>query len=138
MIWALLLGFALFAISLYFHMLMLRGAKAVSPPGKDLRHFRLLAGSSLVLLSHLVIAGIFAGGMYLASVWGLGGLEKDVINSWMDYYYFALITISTVGLGDILPAGHMRAISGIAALTGFLMISCTAQYVYQTMSEKEN
>jgi len=32
----------------------------------------------------------------------------------MDYYYFALITISTVGLGDILPAGHMRAISGIA------------------------
>ena len=51
---------------------------------------------------------------------------------------FALITISTVGLGDILPAGHMRAISGIAALTGFLMISCTAQYVYQTMSEKEN
>jgi len=56
----------------------------------------------------------------------------------MDYYYFALITISTVGLGDILPAGHMRAISGIAALTGFLMISCTAQYVYQTMSEKEN
>ncbi|WP_239026582.1 potassium channel family protein [Novosphingobium decolorationis] len=100
--------------------------------------FPLLAGSSLVLLSHLVIAGIFAGGMYLASVWGLGGLEKDVINSWMDYYYFALITISTVGLGDILPAGHMRAISGIAALTGFLMISCTAQYVYQTMSEKEN
>ena len=57
MIWALLLGFALFAISLYFHMLMLRGAKAVSPPGKDPRHFRLLAGSSLVLLSHLVIAG---------------------------------------------------------------------------------
>ena len=32
----------------------------------------------------------------------------------------------------------MRAISGIAALTGFLMISCTAQYVYQTMSKQEN
>ncbi len=137
MIWAILLGFALFAISLYFHMWMLRGAKAVSPPGKDPRHLRLLAGSSLVLVSHLVIAGIFAGGMYLASAWGLGSLEKDVIDSWMDYYYFALITISTVGLGDILPAGHMRALSGIAALTGFLIISCTAQYVYKTMSKQE-
>lgn len=138
MIAALLLGFALFAISLYFHMWMLRGAKALSPPGKEPRHLRVLAGSSLVLASHLVIAGIFAGGMYLASLWGLGALEQDVIDCWMDYYYFALITISTVGLGDILPAGHMRAISGIAALTGFLMISCTAQYLYQTMSKQEN
>ena len=33
------------------------------------------------------------------SAWGLGGLEKNVIDSWMDYYYFALITISTVGSG---------------------------------------
>ncbi|MFW2446927.1 MAG: ion channel, partial [Qipengyuania pacifica] len=126
MIAALLLGFVLFAISLYFHMWMLRGAKAISLPGKEPRHLRVLAGSFLVLASHLVIAGIFAGGMYLASLWGLGALEQDVIDSWMDYFYFALITISTVGLGDILPAGHMRAISGIAALTGFLMISCTA------------
>jgi|TARA_R100000501_G_scaffold7812_1_gene16187 hypothetical protein len=138
MIAALLLGFVLFAVSLYFHMWMLRGAKALSPPGKEPRHLRVLAGSSLVLASHLVIAGIFAGGMYVASLWGLGALEQDVIDSWMDYYYFALITISTVGLGDILPAGHMRAISGIAALTGFLMISCTAQYLYQTMSKQEN
>lgn len=138
MIAAIFLGIALFAISLYFHMWMLRGAKAISPPGKNPRHLRVLAGSTLVLVSHLVIAGIFAGGMYLATVWNLGGLEKDVIDSWMDYYYFALVTISTVGLGDILPAGHMRAISGIAALTGFLMISCTAQYVYQTMSKQEN
>ncbi|QNE06922.1 potassium channel family protein [Croceicoccus marinus] len=138
MIAALLLGFVLFAISLYFHMWMLRGAKALSPPGKEPRHLRVLAGSSLVLASHLVIAGIFAGGMYVASLWGLGALEQDVIDSWMDYYYFALITVSTVGLGDILPAGHMRAISGIAALAGFLMISCTAQYLYQTMSKQEN
>ena len=138
MIGALALGFSLFAVSLYFHMWMLRGAKALSPPGKDPRHLRLLGGATLVLISHLVIAGIFAGGMYLASEWGLGELEKDVIDSWMDYYYFALITISTVGLGDILPAGHLRAVSGIAALTGFLMISCTAQYVYQTMSKQED
>ena len=138
MIEALLLGFTLFAISLYVHLWMLRGAKAVSSPAKEPRHLRLLAGSSIVLLSHLMIAAIFAGGMYLASVWGLGGLEKDVIDSWMDYYYFALITISTVGLGDILPAGHMRAISGIAALTGFILISCSAQYVFKTMSQQED
>ena len=138
MIRALALGFTLFAASLYLHLWMLRGAKAVSPPGMGPRYLRLLAGSSIVLTSHLLIAAIFAGGMYLATVWNIGSLEKDVIGGWADYYYFALITISIVGLGDILPGGHMRLLSGIAALTGFMLISCTAQYVYKTMSHQED
>ena len=74
----------------------------------------------------------------LAESRGLGGFEKEPTDGWMDYYYFALITVSTVGLGDIYPTGHLRAITGIAAITGFLMISCTAQYVYKTMSQQED
>jgi hypothetical protein len=56
----------------------------------------------------------------------------------MDYYYFALITVTTVGLGDIYPTEHLRVITGIASLTGFMLISCTAQYVYKTMSKQED
>src|SRR3546814_11567022 len=56
----------------------------------------------------------------------------------MDYYYFALITVTTVGLGDIYPTDHMRVIACIASLTGCILISCTAQYVYKTMSQQED
>ena len=56
----------------------------------------------------------------------------------MDYYYFALITVTTVVLGGIYPTDHLREIAGIASLTGFILIRCTAQYVYKTMSQQED
>ncbi|WP_247710319.1 ion channel [Qipengyuania huizhouensis] len=56
----------------------------------------------------------------------------------MDYDYFALITVTTVGLGGIYPTDHLREIAGIASLTGFILIRCTAQYVYKTMSQQED
>lgn len=50
---------------------------------------------------------------------------------------FALIPVTTVGLGDIYPIDHLRLIAGIASLTSFILIRCTAQYFYKTMSTQE-
>lgn len=68
----------------------------------------------------------------------LGGFKKASGVDAMDLFYFSLINITTVGLGDIYPTGHLRVITGIESLTGFLLISCTAQFVYQTMHKTEN
>lgn len=137
MISAFFIAISLFVTALYLHLFMLRCAKAISPPETDPHYLRLVAGSLLILASHLIIAALFACGFYLGEVLDLGGFEKEVTDSWMDYYYFSLITISTVGLGDIYPTDHLRIMTGIASLTGFLMISCTAQYVYKTMSQQD-
>ncbi|MXP29835.1 two pore domain potassium channel family protein [Porphyrobacter algicida] len=137
MILALLIGIALFVLGLSVHLGMLGLAKRVSPPGCAPRGPRLIGGSLLVLLSHLAVAALFAVGFALAASIGLGGFDKEPAMSWMDYYYFSLITVTTVGLGDVYPTQHLRVITGIASLTGFLLISCTAQYVYQTMSKQE-
>ena len=59
------------------------------------------------------------------------------MNDWMDYFYFSLINITTLGLGDVYPTGHLRALTGIESLTGFLLISRTAQFVYQAAKQKE-
>lgn len=137
MIAATSIGIALFLLALTLHMAMLRLAKQVSPPGKAPASLRLTASSLIVLFSHLLIAVLFAVGFAWAASLGLGGFEKEPFMSVMDYYYFALITVTTVGLGDILPTGHLRVITGIASLTGFMLISCTAQYIYKTMSKQE-
>ena len=55
----------------------------------------------------------------------------------LDYYCFAQLTVMTVDLRDIYPTNHLKVIAGIASLTGFILISCTAQYVYKTMSQQE-
>ncbi len=43
---------------------------------------------------------------------------------WMDYFYFSLINVTTLGLGDIYPTEHLRVLAGVEALTGFALISC--------------
>jgi len=135
---ATLIGIGLFLIALTLHLGVLRLAKKVSPPGELPAGLRLTAGSLLVLISHLLVAALFALGFAWAASLGLGGFEKESSMSVMDYYYFALITVTTVGLGDIYPTEHLRVITGIASLTGFMLISCTAQYVYKTMSKQED
>ena len=91
----------------------------------------------IVLASHLIVTGLFAVGFAGAAGLGLGGFEKEPVMSAMDLYYFSLINITTLGLGDIYPTGHLRALAGIESLTGFLLISCTAQFVFQTMATQE-
>ena len=90
----------------------------------------------IVLASHLLIAALFAIGFQVATELGLGGFKKHIPENWMDVFYFSLINITTLGLGDIYPTGHLRAITGIESLTGFLLISCTAQFVFTTMNKQ--
>lgn len=138
MIAATAIGISLFIASLILHLAMLRLAKKLSPPGLAPTGLRLTGGSLLVLISHMMVAVVFVAGFAWAASLGLGGFAREPAVAAMDYYYFALITVTTVGLGDIYPTDHLRMITGIASLTGFILISCTAQYVYKTMSRQED
>ena len=124
------LGAILSLLSIALHLSLLAvGRRILRTDG----HYvvRMAGAFILVLVSHLLIAGLFAAGFYEAAEAGLGGFKKHVMNDWMDYFYFSLINITTLGLGDVYPTGHLRALTGIESLTGFLLISCTAQFVYQ-------
>ena len=92
----------------------------------------------LVLASHLLVATLFAGGFWLGAELGLGGFDKTPAMSAMDYFYFSLINVTTLGLGDIYPTEHLRVIAGVEALTGFALISCSAQLFWTMMKEGEN
>jgi hypothetical protein len=98
---------------------------------------RLSLAYLVVLASHLLVTGLFALGFAGAARMGLGGFDKEPAMSAMDLFYFSLINITTLGLGDIYPTGHLRALAGIESLTGFLLISCTAQFVFSTMKKQE-
>src|SRR3546814_19091521 len=80
---------------------MLRLTKRVSPPGLAPTGLRLTGGSLLVLISHMMVAIVFAVGFAWAASLGLGGLAKEPAMSAMDYYYFALLTVTTEGFGVI-------------------------------------
>ncbi|WJY19888.1 ion channel [Alteriqipengyuania flavescens] len=86
----------------------------------------------------MMLAVVFAAGFAWAASLGLGGFAKEPAMSPRDYYYFALLTVRTVGLSDLYPTDHLGVSTIIASLMVFIMISCTAGYGYKKMSPKED
>jgi hypothetical protein len=51
----------------------------------------------------------------------------------MDCAYFSFTVFTTLGFGDIQPMGNIRYITGIEALTGLVLITWTASFLYYEM-----
>ena len=116
MITALLLSVFLFLSAVASHLAILGVGHRLLDRRRDTQ--AKLAVSLIVLASHFLVAILFAAGFWLGAQWGLGGFDKAPSMDWMDYFYFSLINVTTLGLGDIYPTEHLRVLAGVEALTG--------------------
>ena len=96
--------------------------------------FRSIAAVFGVLAAHTLQVWIFAGAFYLmhhAEGWGeLGG---NFSGSILDCVYFSFTTFTTVGYGDVEPFGILRFPTGIEALSGLVLITWSASFLFVEM-----
>jgi hypothetical protein len=84
--------------------------------------------------SHLGQIALFAAAFFvLRHTLGLGLLGGRFDDSFAAYLYFSAETYTSLGFGDIFPAGEIRILAGAEALTGLLMISWSASFSYLEM-----
>ena len=96
-----------------------------------------LAGVCSLLVSlHLVEIALFAAGYELASALGAGGFERAEEMRFMDVYYFSLASYATLGLGKVMPTGHLAFIAGVEAIAGFLCITLSASAIFQAVQRR--
>jgi len=69
--------------------------------------------------------------MHRAEAWG--HLEGNFTGSLMDCVYFSFTTFTTLGFGDITPLGDLRYLVGIESLTGLVLITWTASFLFFEM-----
>lgn len=99
----------------------------------------------------MVVSGIFVG--HILNIWvfgliyyifihsGLGSFVGSSIERGeysMDIFgciYISSVLYTTVGAGDITPAGSLRMIVGVEALTGFMLIGWTISFAYLAMEQ---
>jgi hypothetical protein len=62
-----------------------------------------------------------------------GTLGLDGAPAWSTFLYFSAETFTSLGYGDIVPRGALRALSGVEALNGLLLIGWTASFTYVAM-----
>ena len=86
------------------------------------------------LVAHALEVWVFAIAYYymnLAERWG--HLEGNFDGSLMDCAYFSFTIYTTLGFGDIVPQGDIRYLTGIESLTGLVLITWTASFLYLEM-----
>lgn len=95
---------------------------------------RIAIGVLGALVAHAVEVWIFALAYYLLTTWfEWGSLGGNFNGTLLDCVYFSFTVFSTLGFGDIFPEGEIRYLVGIESLTGLVLITWTASFLYYEM-----
>jgi hypothetical protein len=98
-------------------------------------HVRRLAVAFSIVgasVAHMIEILVFAVGMRVLAALGWGEIEP-MHEGFGDLIYFSAVTYTSLGFGDVVPTGAMREVSGLAALTGLVMIAWTASFSFVQM-----
>lgn len=96
--------------------------------------YRLVLGVFGALVAHVVEVLIFAFTYwFMHKAEGLGYLEGRFVISYPDCVYFSFTTYTTLGYGDIEPFGGIRYLAGVESMTGLLLITWTASFLFIEM-----
>lgn len=89
-----------------------------------------------LMIAHVLEIWLFACAYYfIGDIEQFGHLIGDFDGSLLDCVYFSFSVYTTVGFGDITPEGYFRFLSGLEGITGLLMISWSATFVYVEMQK---
>jgi hypothetical protein len=91
-----------------------------------------------VVLLHALEIWLFAGLYAVMEHNGLPGTLKlmpgaPVERGLLDYVYYSSVVYTTLGLGDLVPTGIFRIVSGSEALFGLLLTAWSASFTYLLM-----
>ncbi len=97
---------------------------------------RVLFGIFGALFAHVIEIWAFAFGYYFMVHQGsFGSLEGHFNKSLMDCSYFSFVSYTSLGYGDIVAKGDIRFTAGLEALTGLVLISWTASFMFIEMQK---
>lgn len=131
---AAILAVSLVIVTFLFHFLVLRWlsgnmARIAMPGG-----VRIMVIVFMALAAHLIEVGLYAGAYALGDgVLAVGSFGGRAVAEPLDYFYFSIVSYTSLGLGDVFPRDHLRFITGVEALNGLLLITWSGSFIYIAM-----
>ena len=80
-----------------------------------------------------VLFGVY--GVVLLQAPNTGDISGAAGAPFFDAIYLSAETFSTVGFGDLAPSGAIRFLCGTEALTGFILITWSASFLFLEMQQ---
>jgi p-aminobenzoyl-glutamate transporter AbgT len=123
------------ASALHFEMLRLLYFELPRLPlaGRLAGKHRVGIGVAGAMVAHTLEILLFGLGHWAALKLQPDGLRGAFDGSLWSCVYYAAVTYTSLGLGDIAPVGEMQFMTGMTALTGLVLIAWTASFTFLLM-----
>lgn len=126
----------LVALAVLIHFEALNQLSILIPKLTIKARLRVLFGVFGALFAHVIEIWAFAFGYYfMVHQNGFGSLEGHFDKSLMDCSYFSFVSYTSLGFGDIVAKGDIRFLAGLEALTGLVLITWTASFMFIEMQK---
>ena len=128
------LGCVALAVLLHYEGLGILSVRLAHLHGE--RRRKVLFGVYGVIVLHVTEIWLFG-----AAIWALlhfgatGAIAGSPDALFLDAIYLSAETFTTVGFGDLAPIGPIRFLAGTEALTGFILITWSASFLYLEMQQ---
>lgn len=130
MIAQILIGMLVIAITVAFQaeMLAYLSRRLEAMIAFERRYLRRYANTGVIITTVLYILGV-----QLVNVvaWALTFLAVGAFDALEPAVYFALVSFTTAGFGDITLGPHWRLLSGLTTANGFLMFGWSTAYMVE-------
>jgi hypothetical protein len=134
MFYVFLINCLVVATAVLVHYEFLVRLSSVIPKMQIKHRYKIVFGVFGALVAHMAEIWLFALAYYLMhNAEGWGELTGNFNGSLMDCVYFSSTVFSTVGFGDIVPMGDLRFLTGIESLTGLVLITWSASFLFFEM-----
>lgn len=139
MMFIVLINVCLIVLAVLIHYEFLYRMTVLIPALKVRHRFRIVFGVLGALIAHSIEVWLFAIAYYLVGKVGKWGyLSGNYDGSLLDCVYFSYTTFTTLGMGDIQANGLLKHLAGLESLTGLLLITWTASFLFYEMQRHWN
>ena len=134
MIFVVLASLLLVPLATLLHYEALRLLSFGLPTLRIASRARLIAVVLGAFTAHAVQIALYAAVLWLLSRFAAAGtLGSAAPPGFTDVLYFSAETYTSLGYGDLVSTGPLRALAGVEALNGLLLIGWSASYLYVAM-----
>lgn len=134
---AFLINTAVVTVTMVIHYEALFWLSKKLPKLSQIRpRLQVLVGVLCVFIVHVIEIWLFAFAFYFSSmIEGMGKLTGNLSEGGglLDCVYFSFVTFTTVGYGDVVAEGRLRYLGGIESLTGIVLITWSASFLFVEM-----
>lgn len=135
--WTVLLSVVSVGATVMIHYEMLglsaRLARRLNIP----RRRQVLATLAMIFVAHVLEISWYAAMFFLMhEASGLGKIEGAFEGTALDYFYFSISSFTTLGVGDVVPVGPIRVLTGVEALNGLVLIAWSATFTFISVQRR--